>query len=54
MKTSTEKRKPGKRKKDNPEQSQRFVETARELGSDESGESFKSTLKKISEAKQKE
>jgi hypothetical protein len=34
-------------KPDNPEQSQRFIETARELGADETGEEFRKALKKI-------
>lgn len=39
------------RKKDNPEQSRRFEEKARELGSDESGKSFERALKKIAPPK---
>lgn len=34
-------------KKDDKEQSQRFVETAKELGADESGRSFSRASKKI-------
>lgn len=34
-------------KKDDKEQSQRFVENAKELGSDESGRSFARAFKKI-------
>ena len=34
-------------KKDNPEQSKRFVETAKELDADESGNSFERVLGRI-------
>lgn len=34
-------------KPDDPEQSRRFVETAREIGADESGEAFRRALRKI-------
>ena len=34
-------------KKDDKEQSRRFVETAKELGADESGRSFSRAFKKI-------
>lgn len=36
-----------KRKADNPEQFERFVETARKLGVDESGEAFERAFEKI-------
>lgn len=36
-----------KPKMDNPEQSKRFVETARELGVDESGESFERIVRNL-------
>lgn len=39
------------RKPDNPEQSKRFIEKAKELGADESGEAFERALKKIVPAK---
>lgn len=32
---------------DNPEQSKRFIEAARELGTDETGETFECAFKKI-------
>jgi hypothetical protein len=32
---------------DDPEQSKRFIETAREIGTDESGERFERSLEKI-------
>ena len=35
------------RKPDNPEQFERFVETARKLGADESGEAFERAFDKI-------
>ena len=38
---------PAKKPLDNPEQSQRFVETAKALGSDESGKSFERALKTV-------
>jgi hypothetical protein len=34
-------------KPDNPEQSKRFIETAREIGTDESDESFKKAFDKV-------
>jgi hypothetical protein len=40
-----------KRKPDDPEQSRRFEEKARELGADESGKSFERAFKKIAPAK---
>jgi hypothetical protein len=36
---------------DNPEQSRRFEEKARELGSDESGKAFEKAFKKIAQRK---
>jgi hypothetical protein len=39
-------RKP-KPKWDDPEESKRFIETARAIGSDETGEEFRKSLKKI-------
>jgi hypothetical protein len=33
--------------RDNPEQSRRFEETARELGTDESGKAFERVFKKV-------
>jgi hypothetical protein len=51
MKAKTPKREtpktPRKRKPDNPEQFERFVETARKLGVDESGETFERAVDKI-------
>lgn len=44
------KRKP---KKDDPEQSQRFVETARELETDETGKRFDRVLKKVARSPSK-
>ena len=41
----TKKRKP---KKEDKEQSQRFVETARDLGADKSGKSFERAIRRIS------
>lgn len=38
-------------KRDDPEQSERFVEMARELKADESGKKFREALKKISPRK---
>jgi len=40
-----------KRHQDNPEQSKAFVDMAREIGADETGEGFRSALKKIAPAK---
>jgi hypothetical protein len=37
----------GKKQKDNPEQSRRFEETARELGVDESGKTFERVFKTV-------
>ena len=34
-------------KPDDPEQSKRFVETAREIGADETGEAFRRAFRKI-------
>jgi hypothetical protein len=42
------KRKP---KQDDPEQSKLFIETARAIGSDETGRAFKGALKKIAPRK---
>jgi hypothetical protein len=51
MKAKTPKRTapktPRKRKPDNPEQFERFVETARKLGVDESGRAFAQAFEKI-------
>ena len=41
-------------KKDDKEQSRRFVETAKELGTDESGRSFSRVFKKITPQKDRE
>lgn len=38
-------------KKDNPEQSRRFVETANNCGSDQSGKSFDRAIKSIKPSK---
>lgn len=38
-------------KQDDPEQSKRFIETARELETDESGEAFERTFRKVVPAK---
>jgi hypothetical protein len=38
---------------DDPEQSKRFIETAREIGADESGEEFRKALKKIAPPKKR-
>lgn len=46
-----DRKKAKKPKKDDPEQSKRFVETARELGVDESGKSFDKTMDNILEKK---
>ncbi len=40
-------------KKDDPEQSKRFVEAAKELGSDESGKSFDRAVKNMVSTKRK-
>lgn len=48
MKKGGESAKSAKVKKDNPEQSQRFVETAKELESDESGKSFEKAIRAVS------
>jgi hypothetical protein len=40
-------KKPKTRKKDEKSQSERFVEKAKELGADESGEEFERAFKKI-------
>jgi len=42
------KKPPPKPKQDNPEQSRRFVETARELEADESGETFERAVEALS------
>jgi hypothetical protein len=42
---------PRKRKPDNPEQFERFVETARKLGVDETGEAFERAFDKIAPVK---
>lgn len=48
MKTNTDNQDTDKKvKKDNPEQSQQFVETAKALESDESGQSFNKAISKI-------
>ena len=46
-KAGTPKKKPAKPKLSDKEQSERFKETARMLGVDESGESFEKTFQKI-------
>ncbi len=46
-------RKSDKPKEDNPEQSRRFEEKARELGSDESGKAFERAFKKVVPAQKK-
>lgn len=50
MKKAGESAKSAKVKKDNPEQSQRFVETAKELDVDESGKSFERALATLTKA----
>lgn len=40
-----------RKKQDNPEQSRRFEEKARELGADESGKKFERVFKKIAPMK---
>ncbi len=44
--------KKGKPKHDDPEQSERFKQTARELGVDETGEAFERAIRRIVPAKQ--
>jgi hypothetical protein len=41
------KKKKAKPKLDDPEQSERFIKAARELGADESGKSFDKAFKKV-------
>jgi hypothetical protein len=38
---------------DDPEQSERFIELAKEVGADESKEPFKAAMKRIAKAKRK-
>ena len=40
-----------KPRQDNPEQSKAFVDMAREIGADESGQAFRKALKKIAPSK---
>jgi hypothetical protein len=40
--------------RDDPEQSKRFIDMARELGSDETGDAFERALKKIARRKNKD
>jgi hypothetical protein len=40
-------------KLDDPEQSKRFMETAREIGADESGREFRKALKRVSSGQSK-
>jgi hypothetical protein len=44
-------KKKSKPRQDDPEQSKRFVEMARELGRDETGEEFERAFKKVAPAK---
>jgi hypothetical protein len=46
-KAGAPKKKPAKPKLTDKEQSERFIETARELGVDESGEQFEKALREI-------
>jgi hypothetical protein len=50
-KAGTPKKKPAKPKLSDKEQSERFKETARELGVDESGEQFDRAFSKIAKSK---
>jgi hypothetical protein len=56
MKAKTPRRPASKmpRKPDDPEQFERFVETARKLGVDESGEAFERAFEKIVPPRKKE
>jgi hypothetical protein len=47
MKAKKPKAKPAPQKPDDPAQSKRFVETAREIEADESGEAFRRAFEKI-------
>jgi len=47
MSTRTGKGKKRKRKVDNPAQSRRFIEAAKKLGVDESGEDFEKAIDKL-------
>jgi hypothetical protein len=52
-KAGTPKKRPAKPKLTDKEQSERFIETARELGSDESGRAFDRALDRIVSRKSK-
>ena len=48
--SGTPKRQPAKRGEASPDQSRRFIETARELGCDEDPEAFKRAVRKLAKA----
>jgi hypothetical protein len=54
MATGREKRRKKPPKRDNPAQSRRFIEAAKKLGVDESGDAFNRALDKIAPKKPKD